>query len=189
VQNAAVRALMRSDNPKARTGMRALIDRRDASERQRIEAIQSFDRDNSSPDDAAYLRSLYNRSNESERVKEAVISALSRMPSEENVAFLLNVAKNPNETSTLRSSALRRVTSRSTLTTDDLIKLYDATDSRSMRQSLVEALGQRSEQSATNKMLDIVRYSTDPEVRSSVIQILLRKKDPTITAKVLELIK
>jgi HEAT repeat protein len=189
VQNAAVRALMRSDNPKARGGMRTLIDRRDASERQRIEAIQSFDRDNSSPEDAAYLRSLYNRAGESDRVKEAVISALSRMPTEDNMKFLLDIAKNPNETSSLRSTALRRVTSRQNLATEDLIKLYDASDSRSMRQSLVDALGQRPEASATNKMLDIVKFSTDPEVRSNAIQILLRRKDPAITAKVLELIK
>jgi HEAT repeat protein len=190
VQSAAVRALIRSDNPNARAAMRTgVIDRRDASERQRVDAIQSFDRDNSTPEDAAYLRSLYNRPGESERVKDAVISALSRMPSDENMKFLLDIAKNPNESSYLRSNALRRVTSRQNLSTDDLIKLYDATDSRSMRQSLVEALGQRPEAAATNKMLDIVKLSTDPEVRSNAIQILLRKKDPAITAKVLELIK
>jgi HEAT repeat protein len=189
VQSTAVRALMRSDNPKARAAMRTgVIDRRDASERQRVDAIQSFDRDNSTPEDAAYLRSLYNRAGESERVKDAVISALSRMPSDDNMKFLLDIAKNPNESSYLRSNALRRVTSRQNLSTEDLIKLYDATDSRSMRQSLVDALGQRTEAAATNKMLDIVKYSTDPEVRSNAIQILLRRKDAAVTAKVLELI-
>ncbi|HET9424667.1 MAG TPA: HEAT repeat domain-containing protein, partial [Gemmatimonadaceae bacterium] len=188
IQASAVRSLMRSDNPKARAAMRALIDRRDASERQRLEAIRSFDRDNTSPEDAAYLRSLFNRQGESDRIKDAVLSALSQVPSEENSAFLLSVARNTNESSSLRATALRRVTSRQNLSTEDLIKLYDASDSRSMRQTLVQALSQRGEEQAINKLIDIVRYSTDPEVRSHSIQLLLQKKDPAIQKRVLDLI-
>jgi HEAT repeat protein len=189
IQSAAVRSLMRSDNPKARAAMRTLIARRDASERQRLDAIRSFDRENTSPDDANYLRGLFNRAGESDRIKEAVIQAIAQLPTEENLKFLMDVAQNPNETSSVRSSALRRVTARQNLTTDNLIKLYDASDNRSMRNSLVEALGQRPEAAAVNKLLDIVKFSTDVEVRGNAIQVLLRKKDPAITQKVLDLIK
>jgi HEAT repeat protein len=189
IQNAAVRSLMRSNNPRARSAMRTLIDRRDAKESQRIEAIRSFDRDNTSAEDAAYLRNLFNRQGESDRVKEAIIYVLGQVPNDENMKFLLDVAQNQNESSYVRSSAFRRVTARGNLSTDNIIRLYDATDSRSMRQSLVEALGQRPEQAAVNKLLDIVKLSTDPEVRSNAIQILLRKKDPKITEQVLALIK
>jgi HEAT repeat protein len=188
ISSAAVRSLMRSDNPKARAAMRALIDRRESPERQRLDAIRSFDRDNTSPDDAAYLRTLFNRQNESDRVKEAVISALGQVPNDENMKFLLDVAKNPNESSSTRSSALRSVTRRQNLSTDDLIKLYDATDNRSMRNSLVDALAQRPEPAAIDKLLNIVKYSTDIEVRTNAIRELLNKNDKTITQKVLDLI-
>ena len=188
VQRAAVRSLMRSDNVKARSALRAsLLDKKDATESQRVEAIQSYDRDNTTPDDAAYLRNLYNRKDESDRIKEAVISVLSRVPSEENVAFLLGIAKNANESSSLRSRALRSI-SRTTLTIDDLVKLYDASDSRTMRQSIVEQLSNRKEDAAMTKLLEIVKYSTDPEVRSYTIRNLLNKNDPTITKRVLDLI-
>jgi HEAT repeat protein len=189
IQRAAVRSLMRSDNPKARAAMRTLIDNPKAPESQRLEAIRSFDRNNTSPDDAAYLRALFNRQGESDRIKEAILYVLGQLPNEDNLKFMMDVAQNQNESSSIRASALRRVTSRGNLTTDNLIKLYDATDSRSMRQSLVEALGQRPEQAAVNKLLDIVKLSTDPEVRSNAIQILLRKKDPKITEQVLALIR
>jgi HEAT repeat protein len=190
IQSAAVRSLMRSDNPKARAAMRQLIDRRESPERQRIDAIRSFDRENSSlPEDAAYLRSLFNRTNESDRIKEAVISAISNLPTEDNLKFLMDVAQNQNESSNIRAIALRSVTRRQNLTTDNLIKLYDATDNRSMRNSLVDALAQRPEPAAVNKLLDIVKTSTDPEVRSNAIQELLRKNDKAITQKVLDLIK
>ena len=185
----AIRSLMRSDNPKARAAMRqSLIDNKNAPERQRTEAINSLSRDNMSPDDAAYLRTLFNRPGESDRVKESIVNALGNVPTEENLKFLMDVASNQNEASSVRNTALRRVTSRQNLTTDNLIKLYDATDNRSMRNSLVDALAQRPEQAALNKLFDIVKSSTDPEVRSNAIQELLRKNDKAITQKVLDLI-
>jgi HEAT repeat protein len=185
IQSSAVRALMRSDNPKARAAMRTLIDRKESPERQRVEAIQSFDRD-MSPDDAAYLRQLYGRE-QSDRVKDAIIYALSRTSTEDNTAFLLNIAKNTGEPSNLRASALNRI-SRMNLSVDDLSKLYDATDSRSMRNSLVRALGNRKEDAAVNKLLEIVKLSTDPDVQTNAMRVLLEKKDPEINKKLAKVI-
>jgi HEAT repeat protein/TolA-binding protein len=188
VSRAAVRALMRNDNTKARAALRtALLDKRDAPESQRIEAITSYDRDNTSPDDAAYLRNVYLRKDESDRVKSAVISTLSRIPSDENVQFLLGIANNANESGQLRAQALRSI-SRTTLSVPDLIKLYDNSDSRSMRQTLVEALNNRKEDAALNKMFDVVQHSTDPDVRRYAIQLLLGRNDPNVTKRVLDLI-
>jgi len=190
IQQAAVRSLMRSDNPKARAAMRmSLIDKQSAPERQRVEAIRSFDRDNTSPDDAAYLRNLFNRSGESDRIKDAIIQAIGNVPNDENMKFLLDVAKNQNESSSIRNSALRRVTSRQNLSTDELIKLYDATDNRGMRNSLVDALAQRPEPAALDKLLNIIKYSTDIDVRTNAINELLHKNDKAITQKVLDLIR
>ena len=59
IQRAAVRALTSSDNPRARSSMRALIDRKDAPINLRIEAINSFNSERATTDDAAYLRGLY----------------------------------------------------------------------------------------------------------------------------------
>jgi HEAT repeat protein len=189
VQNAAVRSLMRSDNPRARSAMRqSLIDKRDAPERQRVEAIRSFNGDNMTPDDAAYLRALFNRAGESDRVKEAIVQALGNVPTEENLKFLMDVAQNQNESSTLRSYAFRSVTRRQNMTTDNLIKMYDATDNRSMRNSIVDALSNRGDPASIDKLLSIVKSSTDPEVRSNAIRELLGKNDKTITQKVLDLI-
>lgn len=186
IQSAAVRALMRSDNPKARTAMRALIDRKESPERQRVDAIQSYSQDNTTADDAAYLRGLYGRE-PSERVKEAIVSALGRTGTEDNVNFLLGIAKNTNESSSLRSSALNRI-SRMNLSVDDLAKLYDASDSRNMRRSLVNALGNRPEPAAVTKLLEIVKLSTDPEVKASAIMVLINKKDAEINKKLAALI-
>ena len=189
VQNAAVRSLMRSDNPRARAAMRqSLIDKRDAPERQRVEAIRSFNGENMTPDDATYLRALFNRAGESDRVKEAIVQALGNVPTEDNLKFLMDVAQNQNESSALRSYAFRSVTRRQNMTTDNLIKMYDATDNRGMRNSIVDALSNRGDPASIDKLLSIVKSSTDPEVRSNAIRELLGKNDKTITQKVLDLI-
>jgi HEAT repeat protein len=187
VQAAAVRALMRSDNPRARAAMRSLIDRKESPERQRVEAIQSYDKENTTADDAAYLRALYGRE-QSERVKDAIISALGRTGTEDNVNFLLGIAKNNNESSSLRSSALNRI-SRMNLSVEDLSKLYDASDSRSMRTAIVRSLGTRKEDAAVNKLLEIVKLSTDPEVQAYAIRMLLDKRDPEVNKKLAGVIK
>src|SRR6185369_4643298 len=101
---------------------------------------------------------------------------------------LMDVAQDQNETSTTRSYAFRRVTSRQNLSTENLIKLYDATDNRQMRNSIVDALSARGEPAAIDKLLQIVKSGTDPDVRTNAIQELLRKNDKTITQKVLDLI-
>lgn len=186
IQSAAVRALMRSDNPKARAAMRSLIDRKDSPEKQRVDAIQSYSQDNTTADDAAYLRGLYGRE-QSERVKEAILRALGSTGTEDNVKFLLAIAQNANESSSLRSTALSRI-SRMNLSVDDVSKLYDASDSRTMRRSLVNALGNRQEEAAVTKLLEIVKLSTDPEVKAAAISVLINKKDPKINAKLAALI-
>jgi HEAT repeat protein len=186
IQSAAVRALMRSDNPKARAAMRSLIDRKDSPEKQRVDAIQSYSQDNTTADDATYLRGLYGRE-QSERVKEAILRALGSTGTEDNVKFLLAIAQNANESSSLRSTALSRI-SRMNLSVDDVSKLYDASDSRTMRRSLVNALGNRQEEAAVTKLLEIVKLSTDPEVKAAAISVLINKKDPKINAKLAALI-
>src|SRR4029077_14798159 len=75
IQRSVVRSLMQSDNPKARSSMRALIDRKDAPVNLRIEAINSYNNDHTTADDAAYLRTLYGKA-ESDQMKRAIIDAV-----------------------------------------------------------------------------------------------------------------
>ena len=56
IQRAVVRTLTSSDNAKARSSMRALIDRKDAPVSLRLEAVNAFNSDRATTDDAAYLR-------------------------------------------------------------------------------------------------------------------------------------
>jgi len=186
VQRAAVAALMSSDNPRARSSVRAILERRDASERLRMEALSRYDRERSSADDASFLKSLYTRT-ESERVKDAIISALSRIGGNDD--FLMGIARNENEPYAMRSSALIRLSRSGTISIADLSKLYDAADSRTMREQIINALAGRKEAEATDKLVDIAKNSTDYNARRMAISALTRRNDPRARDLLKELVE
>lgn len=184
IQQSVVHSLMQSDNPKARASMRALIDRKDAPVTLRIEAINSYNSDHVTAEDAAYLRNLYGKA-ESDQMKRAIIDAVSRIGGAENDAWVLNVAKNTNETSSLRAAALGRLArSNSSTSIADIGKLYDAADSRNIRQQIINILASRKEPEATDKLIDITKTSTDYDMRRQALSALMRKNDPR-TEKIL----
>ena len=187
IQRTAVRAIMSSDNPRARTSLRGLLERRDASETLRLQVLEAYSRERSTPDDAAYLRWLYPRS-DSERMKSAIINAVARIGGKDNQDWLAAVVRNTSESSQLRSAALQRL-SRSDIPVVDIGRMYDAADSRSMREQLISALASRKEAEATDKLIDIARNSTDLEMRRLAINYLSRKNDPRATKLLMELIE
>jgi HEAT repeat protein len=177
IQRAVVRALTSSDNQKARASMRALIDRKDAPLSLRVEAINSYNNDRATADDAAYLRNLYGKA-ENDRLKEAIVNAVSRMGGSENDQFIFNIARNTNESSQLRAAALSRYFRSSTGSISDLSKLYDSADSYNLRSQIINVLANRKEPESTDKLIDIVKNSTVVQLRTQAINALSRKNDP-----------
>jgi HEAT repeat protein len=61
---------------------------------------------------------------------------------------------------------------------------------RPLREEIVNALADRKEPEATDKLIEIAKSGTDPQVRRSAISALTRKgaKDPRTEKMLLELI-
>ncbi|MDQ3948943.1 MAG: HEAT repeat domain-containing protein, partial [Gemmatimonadota bacterium] len=186
VQRSAVRALAHHESPRARRSLRALIERSDVGEQLRREAIGSFERERSSADDAAYIRSLYGRL-ESQRLKEAVIHAAGRLGGADNEQWLANLVKNPNEPPQLRAAALGRL-GRTTMPISEFSKMYDAATERGIREQVMNVLAYRKEPEATDKLIEIARTGTDPQLRRLAIHYLTRKNDPRTQKLLLEIL-
>ncbi|MFI5244343.1 MAG: HEAT repeat domain-containing protein [Gemmatimonadales bacterium] len=174
IQRAAVRALTTFPSPRARTAMRSLIENNGANEQLRIAAIDAFNSDRSTLEDASWLRSIYAKV-ESARVKSRIVSAVSRIGGEQNEQWLLTLARNEDESVEARQYALRYVVRTVDIAT--LTKYYDGLSARPLREEIVNALGERKEPEATDKLIEIVRSGTDPQVRRTAINQLSRKKD------------
>jgi len=188
IQRAAVRALNSSDNPRARTSMRALIERKDAQMELRLEAIRSFSSDRATNDDAAYLRGLYAKA-DNDQMREEILNTLGRIGGTDNDTFVLTVAKNTNESSRLRSAALSRLSRSPTVTSADLGKIYDAADSYDVRARVVQILGSKKDPESADKLIDIVRNSTDSRVKREALMAINRRNDPRAQQVLMDIIE
>ena len=185
VQQAAVRALVRHPSPRARQLVRTIVERSDSPERLRLEALSAFDKDRATSDDVAWMRTLYTRTDNS-RVKARIVNTLANIGGDEVDQWMLAMARNVDESSDTRRYAVRRVGR--TLPIAELAKLYDTSAERAIRDVLIETLAQRAEGEATDKLLDIVKTGTDPQLRSRAISALTRKKDPRTLRLLMEII-
>jgi hypothetical protein len=166
--------------------MRTLIDRKDAPLNLRLEAINSYANDRATSDDAAYLRNLYGKA-DNDRMKDAIISAVSRMGGQENEQWVLGIARNPNETSQARATAISRLV-RSNMAIGDIVKLYDAADSYNVRSQIVSVLGSRKEAEATDKLIEIAKTGTVISLRTQAINALQRKNDPRANQAIIDIL-
>jgi len=187
VQRTAARALASSPSPRARQSVRTLIERTDAPERLRIEAVGGFeDSQRTTDEDAAYLRSVYPKI-DNPRVKARIARVIGNLGGNANDQWLMGLMRNNDEPLEVRTAALSRVASR-TMPIADAVKLYGTVADREMRQQLINIYGQRPEPEATDKLLEIVKNDTDYNLRRQAIGALQRKNDPRATKLLLELI-
>ena len=109
VQRAAVRALTMHPSPaRARRDARAHREQRRVNEQLRITALDAFNSDRSTLEDATWLRSIYAKV-DNPRIKARIVSAVSRIGGDQNEQWLMSLAKNEDESIDVRQSALRFV--------------------------------------------------------------------------------
>lgn len=184
-QRAAIRALANHPNQRALQRLRALVERTDAPERLRADAITTFDRERVTADEVAWLRALYPKLDKT-ALKQRAVGVIAKAGGPENDAWLQSILRNEDESSEVRSAVLSKLGQ--TMSIADLGKMYDGAASRMVREYIISALARRSEAEATDKLLDIVKNGTDPALQRAAISALTRKKDPRSTKLLLELI-
>ena len=214
-QRAVIRALRSRDDANAARTIRRLIEREDAGDELRAEAIRSLvgccgaeavwvaspspsgqNRVNVaqarrqpglSESDVALLRGVYEKS-ASRSVRTAVVETIARSGGAPAEAWLMALVRNPAEDLRFRSAALGRLR-RAETPIDELGRLYDALTERELRSNLVQILAEREEPGATDKLIEIVKTGTDPVIRRMAISALTRKKDPRSTKLLLDLVE
>lgn len=186
LQIEAAGAMAQNDNPRAQAAIRALIERKDVAERIRSAAINSLA--GRSWGTVDYWRGLYGRV-ESDDLRKAIINAVARIQTDEAHTWLLSIARSQNEPYEARTNALSKV--RATAPINELYRILETADSRSMRMTIVSGLASRKEPEATDRLIDIAKNSTDVEVRTSAIRALssgTRKDDPKVVKALADLL-
>lgn len=185
IQRAAVRALAQSTNARARAEVRTIVENNTADEALRTSVIDGLDRDRMTIEDATWLRSLYAKTT-SARIKDRIVTAVSRAGGDANNQWLLALVRNDDEALDARTTALQHVGRTMDLAT--LNKVYDASSQRPIREAVIDLLSERKEPEALDKIVDIARNGTDVEMRRHAINILSRSKDPRASRLLLQLV-
>jgi TolA-binding protein len=185
IQRAAVRSLVRHPSARARTSVRALVERDDVSERVRSEALSAFDAERATADDVAWLRALYAKVT-TNSLRARTLSAIVRVGGPEVDQWLVTIARDDNQPSEIRATAMRRIGD--TMPIADLGRLYDTATQQRFRGEIISVLGKRKEDAATDKLVDIIKNGTDPSLRTAAIRAVMDKKDARATQLLMEII-
>ena len=185
IQRAAIRALVRHPSARARTSVRSLIESENVSERVKSEALSAFNADQATADDVAWLRALYGKSTTT-AMKARTLSAIVRVGGPEVDQWLVTIARDEAQPSEIRATAMRRIGE--TMPIADLARLYDGATTQRFRSEIINQLGKRKEDAATDKLIDIIKNGTDPSLRRSAISAVTNKNDPRATQLLLDII-
>jgi HEAT repeat protein len=185
IKNKALFALSQHRSPKAAQFLRDFALREDASDELRGQAIFWLGQ-RRSPENAEFLRSLYARIR-SDEVKEKILFSLSQQRGVGNDKWLLDIARNRNESIELRKKALFWA-GQGAAPTDQLLSLYSSMPDTEMREQLIFIYSQRREPAMVDKLLDIAKNDRDPDLRKKAIFWLGQSHDPRVQQFLLDLI-
>jgi hypothetical protein len=109
------------------------------------------------------------------------------MRSADNARWLLDLAANQGESLEMRKKALFWA-GQSGADIAELVRLYDRTTDRDMKEQLIFVYSQRRDATALDKMIDIARHETDRELRNRAIFWLGQSHDPRAAQVLLEIV-
>jgi HEAT repeat protein len=166
IQDRAVFALSQHDSPRAQHALRTFAERGEVPEAIREKAIFWLGQ-RETPENAAFLRSLYGRLT-NEELKKKVLFSLSQMGGEENGRWLLGVARDASQKIEIRKQALFWA-GQGGVSVDELTRLYANVSDREMREQLIFVYSQRNEPPALEKLIDIAKRDPSPELRKRAL--------------------
>lgn len=181
----ALLALSQHPSPRAERALREFAARTSAPNRLRERAIFWLGQKRSS-ENAAFLRELYGQLDDS-RLKERTFFALSQLRGEETVRWLVAIARDTTEPTTLRKRALFWAGETGDAV-GELVALYDRLPDRELKEYLIFVYTQSPAPEATDKLIEIARTERDVHLRKRAIFWLSQSNDPRAAQVLAEII-
>lgn len=179
VQGRAVFALSQIDDERSTQALRAFVEREDTDPDVKSAAIFWLGQ-RGETGSSDFLRSHFNRTQD-ENVRNQILFAISQDQSPENQRWLLELAKDTDQSIETRKQALFWAANQGEVSTEDLITLYRTIEDREMRNQVVFVLSQRDDDAAIGQLIEIARTDEDPEVRKQAVFWLSHSDDPRAT--------
>jgi HEAT repeat protein len=186
IQDKAVFALSQHNSARAQQALRVYAERAEVPEAAREKAIFWLGQSGSA-ENAGFLRSLYGRL-KSDDLKKKVVFSLSQMGGAENGQWLLGIARDPAQGIEMRKQALFWA-GQAGVPIAELTRLYGTVADQAMRDQLVFVYSQRDEPAALDKLIDIARRDSNPELRKRALFWLGQSEDGRAVQALQEIIE
>ncbi|MEO8227022.1 MAG: HEAT repeat domain-containing protein, partial [Gemmatimonadota bacterium] len=179
LQDKAIFALAQHGGARATASLRAYAERTDVPEDMREKAVFWLGQNNSA-ENAAFLRTMYGRS-QSTALKQKILFSLSQAGGADNEKFLLDIVRSKTEPVDARKQALFWAGQSGSIGSAELGSLYGSMPDREMREQIIFVLSQRNDSAAMDKLIDIARKDPDPNMRKRALFWVGQSKDPRAT--------
>jgi HEAT repeat protein len=186
IQEKAVFALSQHDSPRAQQALRTYAERAEVPEELREKAIFWLGQKGAA-ENAAFLRSLYGRL-KTQELKKKILFSLSQMGGEENGRWLLGVARDTSQGVEMRKQALFWA-GQGGVSITELTKLYGSVTDREMREQLIFVYSQRDEPAALDKLIEIAKGDSSPDLRKRALFWLGQSEDSRAVQALQEIIE
>ena len=168
----ATKVLARSGDPRSRAFLRTAAADTRLPEELRMAAITGLGGDMATGDDARQLRETW-RTLDGSRAKDALLAAVASVGGSVNAEWLLTIARNEQETLSLRRRAAT-LAERAGASGTQLAALFDAATATELRLTVIAALAQEGSKPARDKLIAIAGSTEIASVRRRAISALDR---------------
>lgn len=176
LQKKAVFALSQINSPEASRMLKDYAQKSGAPVEARADAIFWLGQEGRG-ENAAYLRSLYAQL-DNDDLKEKDIFSISQIGGTDNLNWLMDLAANDQEDVDMRKKALFWAGQSNDVSLERLTALYDRMKDQDMKEQMIFVYSQRHEGQALDKLIDIAKHDTDPELRKKAIFWIGQSRDP-----------
>jgi HEAT repeat protein len=184
LRRGAISLIARSSSPQ-NTDLLISTARNDPSLEVRAEAIRGLGR--MTDEKATTALTQFAASSDREPLQRIAVRTLAAQESPAAKQALRSLMSRTDVSTDVRVTALHYL-GRTDLSVADLGKMYDASTDRPTREEIVSLLEQRPEPQAADKLIEIARSGTDPDMRRRAIAALSRKKDPRTASLLMDIL-
>lgn len=174
----ALASLNRSGDPRARQHLRDVVRAAALPDQVLASAVAGLGGEYATGEDIRIIREAHPKL-PGERSREAAMKALAQFGGSENVRWMLAIAKDANQPIQTRRRAVSQAY-RGGASVADISKVYDETTDIQVKESVLSALVESGEKSATDKLMQIARMDESSQMRRKAINVLGRSSDERV---------
>jgi len=187
VAKAALSALGRTTDPRAREAVRRAARDSTLPDQVRLEAIKGLGGRDGTPADLALVRGLWKTLPGSES-RHAVLDLIAEAGGSENARWLLAITRDQGQPASVRARAARAA-EQAGIGSAELIRLYDEGPDRPVKESILEALIRIGDRAAIDKVVAIAKSDTDPQLRRAAVSRLAKAGNARARAALEDLVE